>query len=56
VLTPQDRAIELSVESEEGGAVKVSRGSGLGLRFTDGSGGTDSARVCRVRVEWVMVG
>jgi hypothetical protein len=55
VLTPQDRAIELSVESDGGGAVDVSRGGvGLGLRFTDGSAGTASSKVCWA--EWIVVG
>jgi hypothetical protein len=53
-LTPQDRAIELSVESDEDGVVDVTRGGvGLGLRFTDGSGGTSSSRVCWAM--WIVV-
>jgi hypothetical protein len=57
VLTPQDTAIELSVESEEGGGLDVMRagvGPGLLLTFTDGSAGTASSTVCWA--QWTVVG
>ena len=55
-LTPKDTAVELTVSSDEKGAVDVSTdgGIGLGLRFTDGSGEASSNRVCWE--EWLVVG